>query len=211
MDFRRHTAAILVLFVAFSLAGCAVDPLETAHEHNDRAERCEEAVAYLMSRDQDFIHFSQRSVSFIEEIEKKIRQQGLGYQDYSCLAYEELPVLFKLNPEGMMNDPGLRKIIENHELISFEEGAVSRIISHATNLMNREYRVQSGQKSSCQENFEEAFHKANKDYKAAIVSCGIVALMNPGGGAVCAMGATGKVIYEMAVAIDEYNACMEGQ
>lgn len=135
----------------------------------------------------------------------------MRYQDYSHLAYEELPALFKVNPEGIFNDPGLRKMIEKHDLISFEEGAISRIISHATNLMKREYRVQSGQKSSCQENFEASFHKANKDYKAAIVTCGIVALMNPGGGAVCAMGATGRVIYEMAVAIDEYNACIESQ
>ena len=137
------------------------------------------------------------------EITDKLPYYDQRILDLSQNIVSEHSVLKNLN----LNEQ--RTII--NELLNFEEVSSSKVNTFTRRNSNRN-------NNPCQEQFERDFQYIHGQYDSAIMGVGIsitsgLATLNPLPiqiGAGVSLWAVGRAIYNIAVAIDDYNDCMEG-
>ncbi len=170
---------------------------------------CPEELAGRMAADPLFLDVRNKTEAFLLDIQKIVREEGISGEQLRDIPEERTPGLFGLDGLDPALEDALHGLVRRFSLDGYDEEAIQAIVGRAMASKSSLPPLSPAKSDECQENFEDDFNEAHSSYLSSLVNCGIVTLFNPGAGALCTLGATGRVIYDMAVAMDEYFDCVE--
>lgn len=174
-----------------------------------------EGLAKQILTDELFQSMTNESNEFITLIKAKIIEQPLSSTEIikSSFTFDELNKFLEI-PENYLNNSyksienKSRKIIEKYDLHKMTETKVKDILFHLSLMKNSQYELLRLKNATCEEIFAQRISEIHSSYDNGVILCLITGIWGGLSAIItCESFLIYNTIYNIAVAIDNFNAC----